>query len=166
MITTLRGRLAGIVCIMLALMLTGFGCSRKRAVAPAKKTPAAAEEYQTSTGGDPGSFYLVAKDQESNGTTVAIDRAVFKDTKGWVAIHANAGGAPGPVLGVSELLPAGETANLKVTLTKPLTKNATVYPMLHLEDNNNSTYDFPNGDAPAKAGQKVVVIPVKMEITK
>lgn len=162
----MKKRLAWIVCLMLALMLTGFACSRKRAAAPVKKTAAPAEEYPTSTGGDPGSFYLVAKDQESNGSSVTIDRAVFKETKGWVAIHANAGGAPGQVIGVSQLLPAGETGNLKVTLTKPLTKNDTVYPMLHLEDNNNSTYDFPNGDAPAKAGQKVVVIPVKMEITR
>jgi hypothetical protein len=36
--------------------------------------------------------------------------------------------------------------------------------MVHLEDNGNSTYDFPNGDAPAKASDQVVVVKVNVKV--
>ena len=113
--------------------------------------------------GDDASYSVEGADQTSNGKAVKVPEAYFKD-KGYIAIHADAGGAPGPVIGVSELIPAGEAENVRIKLTKPLKDSADVWPMIHLEDNGNSTYDFPNGDAPAKVGEKVVVVKVNVTV--
>jgi hypothetical protein len=89
----------------------------------------------------------------------------YLKAKGYIAIHSDQGGSPGPVLGVSGLLNAGELKDVRVKLTKPLTKSANVWPMIHLEDNGNTTYDFPNGDAPAPlAGGGVVTVKIRITV--
>ena len=114
--------------------------------------------------GDDAAYSLHAADQTSGGKTIKVPEAYFKDA-GYIAIHADAGGTPGPVIGVSDLLKAGERSDVKIKLTKPLTDTAKVWPMIHLEDNNNTTYDFPNGDAPAKtADGKVVTLAITVTV--
>ncbi|MBA3653928.1 MAG: hypothetical protein H0W70_07010 [Actinobacteria bacterium] len=112
--------------------------------------------------GDDASYSIHAADQEGKGKAIKLPRVYLKE-KGYVAVHADAGGAPGPVLGVSDLLEAGDHKKVRIKLEKPLTSAADVWPMIHVEDNNNSTYDFPNGDAPAKIGEQVAQ--VKMHVT-
>jgi hypothetical protein len=113
--------------------------------------------------GDEATYSLVAADQTSNGKAVKIPEAYLK-AKGYIAIHADAGGAPGPVLGASDLLDAGEVKNVRVKLKTPIDKSADVWPMIHIEDNGNTTYDFPNGDAPATVGGQVVMVKVRVTL--
>ncbi|MEX0945785.1 MAG: hypothetical protein WD064_00280, partial [Acidimicrobiia bacterium] len=63
---------------------------------------------------------IVAEDQRSDGTTVTV-ASVTLPSPGFIAIHGNADGAPGPVIGHSELLPAGTSTDVVVTLDLPLT---------------------------------------------
>jgi hypothetical protein len=114
--------------------------------------------------GDRLSSYLKASDQRGDGTSVVVDEAIFTGTEGWVVIHAAGRVGFGKVIGVSELLPAGTHTNIDVPLNEPLQSSGRVFPMLHLEDNNNGTYDFPNGDAPALSSNGIVVFPIRVEV--
>ena len=115
------------------------------------------------TVGDDASYSIHAANQTSNGKTVMVPEIYLKD-KGYLTIHADANGAPGPVLGVTGILSAGEHEDVKVKLDKPLSETADVWPMIHVEDNNNTTYDFPNGDQPAKVDDKVIVVKINVEV--
>ena len=113
--------------------------------------------------GDDATYSIEGADQTSNGKAIKVPEAYLKE-KGYIAIHSDQGGAPGPVIGVSDLLPAGEAKNVRIKLTKPLTASAAVWPMIHIEDNGNTTYDFPAGDNPAKANDQVVVVMVDVTL--
>jgi len=162
-----RKKLGVAVCLVAVLALGTAACgkSKKSSSSSGTTTTTAATAAAQVTKGDKSSFYLAATPQSGDGKTVKVDTATFTGTKGWVAIHSDAGGAPGPVIGVSKLLDAGTASDIVINLDKPLTATAKVFPMLHLEDNNNTTYDFPNGDAPAKVGADVVVLPIEITVS-
>ncbi len=115
------------------------------------------------TVGNAATYSIEAADQTSNGKAIKLPSVHTKD-KGYIAVHADAEGAPGPVIGVSELLEAGETEDVRIKLTDRLDDSASVWPMLHIEDNGNTTYDFPNGDAPAKVDNQVVVVKIAVTV--
>jgi len=148
-----------VLCLLAVVAVTG-ACGKKKSSSSTSTTAAAAAV----TKGDKSSYYLAAAPQSNDGKSVKIAEAVFTGSKGYVAIHSDANGAPGPVVGVSKLLDAGTSDDVVVTLSTPLTTTAKVWPMLHLDDNNNGTYDFPNGDAPAKVAGQVVVLPIEITV--
>ena len=113
--------------------------------------------------GNGATYSLHAANQTGNGKAIKTPEVYCQD-KCWLTIHADANGAPGPVLGTSEQLGAGEHENVRVKLDKPLKESAAVWPMVHLEDNNNTTYDFPNGDQPAQVDGKVVVAKINARV--
>jgi hypothetical protein len=143
-----------VAAVAACVALTASGCGKGKGVKVGEKHDV----------GDKASFFLEAADQTSNGKTVKVPEVYLKGSKGYVAIHANANGAPGPVIGVSDLIPEGETEDIKIKLKQPLKDTADVWPMVHLEDNGNSTYDFPNGDGPAKVNNSVVVVKVHVKV--
>jgi hypothetical protein len=114
------------------------------------------------TVGRDDSYSIHAANQKSNGKAVRIPE-IHLAKKGYVAVHADTNGSPGAVIGVSELLDAGTNEDVQVKLSKPLEETAAVWPMLHIEDNNNTSYDFPNGDQPAQVDGKVVVVKITVE---
>src|SRR5437763_574489 len=65
--------------------------------------------------GDPATFALTAADQTSNGKTVKVPVVYLKDTKGYAVIYGDSNGSPAAngILGVSELLPSGESKDVK-----------------------------------------------------
>lgn len=91
------------------------------------------------------------------GTTVTIP-AVSSDTAGWMVIHSENEGAPGPVLGYTAVT-AGENTDVVVELSaKGLTGK--LFAMLHVDAGVEGEYEFPGDDVPAKnADDKVVVKP-------
>ncbi|HHC07714.1 MAG TPA: hypothetical protein ENK55_03245, partial [Actinobacteria bacterium] len=62
-----------------------------------------------------GPAAVEADDQEGDGTAIVVAR-VELPAPGFIAVHADADGAPGPVIGHSDLLPAGESTDVVVTL--------------------------------------------------
>lgn len=88
-----------------------------------------------------GPSALTAEAQTSDGTSIVI-ASVTLPSPGFLAIHGDAGGSPGAVLGSSELLPAGESTDVTVTLDQPLTESGTLYPMVHIDVNGNGEYEF------------------------
>ncbi len=110
------------------------------------------------------SFYLRASDQFGDGTSVLIEEVVLTGTSGWIAIHSNGHGGPGEIIGVSDLLPPGTTGRVRITLNKVLESSDAVFPMLHMETNNNSTYDFPRADGPARINGELVMLLMQLYV--
>lgn len=117
------------------------------------------------TRGDRRSFFVSAIDQESDGATVLVREAVITGSAGWVVVHADDRGGPGTVIGISAQLPPGRSTDVPVALNIPLQGTTRVHPMLHLEDNNTITCEFPSADAPVKLRGKLVVSPIAVRVT-
>lgn len=88
-----------------------------------------------------GPATIAAQDQSGDGAAVVVD-SVALPTDGFVVIHADADGGPGPILGWSDLLPAGESTDVTVALNTPIAETATVHPMAHVDANSNGEYEF------------------------
>lgn len=110
---------------------------------------------------------IAADDQESNGVSIVIAR-VDLPAAGFIAVHIDDGGSPGPVIGVSDLLTEGTTNDVTVTLDEPLAADATVYPMAHIDTNGNGIYEFgtvSGVDGPGvTADGDVAVVPVNIGV--
>jgi hypothetical protein len=78
---------------------------------------------------------------------------------GFVVVHSDANGSPGPVLG-HVAIDEGTSTNVRVTLDTPLTTDATVWPMLHVDAGTAGTYEFPGADGPVSDASGVVVRPL------
>lgn len=88
---------------------------------------------------------VTASDQSPTDGAVVIDRVVAADP-GWIVIHADADGAPGPVIGQAPVI---EGNNLQVMVEIDLEQSTpTLYAMLHLDAGNIGDYEFPGEDAP------------------
>ncbi len=115
-----------------------------------------------------GPSALQADPQTSDGTTIVV-ASVELPAPGFIAVHADADGAPGPVIGHSDLLPAGTSTDVEVTLDTPLDGSATVWPMVHIDMDGDGVYTFmpPDNaiDVPGlTADGDVAVIPVEIEV--
>ena len=84
---------------------------------------------------------IVAEAQTSDGTTITVIR-VSLPSPGFIAVHSNADGGPGPVIGHSDLLEAGTSGDVTVTLDEPLTSSDTVFPMVHIDFDEDGVYEF------------------------
>lgn len=99
--------------------------------------------------------------QTSDGTTIVV-ASVTLPAPGFVVVHANADGGPGPVVGHSDLLPAGTSTDVVVALDTPLQATDLLFPMAHVDADADGVYDFSppddTTDAPAMtAGGDVAV---------
>ncbi len=97
------------------------------------------------------------------GTDALVINQALIDQPGWLAIHANNDGSPGPVIGTAPLRP-GVNANVDVALD-PAAAGDLVFPMLHYDTNNNGIYEFgtvEGADGPVFVGGNVVVGPLEL----
>ena len=88
-----------------------------------------------------GPSEIVFEDQVSDGTTIVV-ASVTMPSPGFIGVHGNADGAPGPVIGHSALLPAGTSTNVVIVLDEPLTETDLVWPMVHIDMDGNGVYEF------------------------
>ncbi len=96
-------------------------------------------------------------DQPIKDGTVTVARVVATEP-GWIVIHADKDGNPGPILGKTQVQ-AGENLNVVVAID---TANATprLHAMLHVDHGTAGTFEFPGGpDVPVKVEGKVVNVP-------
>lgn len=84
---------------------------------------------------------VVFEAQTSDGTSIVV-ASVTLPSPGFIAIHSNADGGPGPVIGHSDLLPAGTSTDVMVTLDEPLTQTDLLFPMAHIDFDQDGEYDF------------------------
>jgi hypothetical protein len=100
-----------------------------------------------------GTPSVVVNDQPIQGTTVTIEQVVSPGP-GWLVIHAQESGRPGPVLGFTHLR-AGTNNNVIVVIDASKATE-TVYAMLHQDIGAYGVYEFPGVDAPVAIDGRVV----------
>lgn len=98
-------------------------------------------------------------DQDISEGSINIPEAA-SDGAGWVVIHTQVDGAPGPVIGYAAVA-HGVSRDVAVSVD-PATATETLYAMLHVDAGTNGEYEFPGDDAPAKVNDQVVVKPFKV----
>jgi len=104
----------------------------------------------------------VLASNQAAGDIVAVESAVFTKP-GYIVIHQDAEGSPGPVIGNSDLL-SGSNQNVSVTLSRASLVGENLYAMLHF-DNGDGVYEFPGDDLPARDAEGNVVL-MKFSITE
>jgi hypothetical protein len=95
-----------------------------------------------------------------DGTTLTVDSALI-DVQGWLVIHDDNDGAPGPVLGQTPLV-AGLNSNIVVELSGDMMSD-TVFPMLHVDTGEAGVYEFgavEGADGPVQTDGAVVTGPL------
>lgn len=98
-----------------------------------------------------------ADDQFAADGTVTVAAAVM-DVAGWLVIHSEADGRPGPVLGQTQLQP-GLNTDVVVTLEGDATTN--LWPMLHVDTGEAGVYEFgtvEGADGPVALNGRVATV--------
>ncbi|RME44433.1 MAG: hypothetical protein D6791_13180 [Chloroflexi bacterium] len=87
-----------------------------------------------------------------NGTVTIAE--VVSDGPGWLVVHAQKDGKPGPVLGHSAV---SDGVNTNVVVKIDVSgATETLYAMLHTDAGTVGTYEFPGPDVPVKVEGKIV----------
>lgn len=142
--------------VLLACLAGLTACGGTDTSAPAGAPPAhgGAHAPAAATGS------LDAADQTTPGKFITIASVDLRagGSGGWIALHADADGKPGPVSYVISV-PAGLSSNVAISTPDGLTTGA-YWPMLHVDDGVIGTYEFgmrPDTDLPAKNGSDIVM---------
>ena len=101
---------------------------------------------------------VIVKSQQIRGSTVVIGE-VLSNGPGWLVIHANSKGAPGPVIGYAAV-PDGLTRDLSVKINASRA-TPVLYAMLHADVGVVGKYEFPGPDVPVMVDGKMVSPPFK-----
>ena len=102
---------------------------------------------------------LTVSSQALAGDEIIID-SLYLDNSGYLVIHKDADGKPGPVIGHSDLL-SGEKSNFKVSIDASQA-GTKVFAMLHYDDDNDGVYGFPDEDKPVTLEGNVIVKPISL----
>ena len=120
----------------------------------AQGTPAAPTVEPLPTAGLTPS--VTVGDQDASAGTVTIEQVVATEP-GWLAIHTTRNGAPGPVIGQSQVS-VGSNENLEVEIDLAQATGQ-LFAMLHLDAGEVGEYEFPGADVPVTAGDQLVNVP-------
>ncbi|WP_029036097.1 DUF7282 domain-containing protein [Salinimicrobium xinjiangense] len=79
--------------------------------------------------------------------TITVDNVVLAEA-GWIVVHANNDGAPGEVVGISEVLTAGNHDDVTITFNDSAEVNVgdMLWIMLHSDTGVAGEYEFDGGD--------------------
>jgi plastocyanin len=94
-------------------------------------------------------------DQGIRNGTVTVDR-VYNPGPGWIVIHADDDGSPGPVIGYSPVMEVGQDVTVDIEVN-----NATerLHAMLHRDVGTVGEYEFPGDDQPVFVEDEIVNVP-------
>lgn len=161
---------AGVLLASLAACGSSDAGTASPAASPTTSPTESATEAPTSGAPAPDAEVtgsLTADEQDSDGTTVTVSAVDLEGVdQGWIAVHSDADGKPGPVIGTAQVQ-QGESSDVVVTLDEAVTTGA-VFPMLHVDDNEIGTYEFPQvdgADLPVMADGEVVVTKVMLNVS-
>ncbi len=104
---------------------------------------------------------ITVSDQDAASGTVTID-SVTSAQLGWMVIHAEADGGPGPVIGYAQVQ-EGENPNVAVDIDLDSATDK-LFAMLHIDAGTAGAYEFPGDDVPAKVDDSVVVKPFNVTL--
>jgi hypothetical protein len=105
---------------------------------------------------------IVAFDQQPIENTVIVAAAILAEG-GWLVVHADASGQPGPVLGQAPLVPGTNPAVIVPLLAEGQTP--VLWPMLHFDTNELGAYEFgqvEGADAPVAINEQIAMRPINL----
>jgi hypothetical protein len=102
---------------------------------------------------------VTVEEQEVENGTVTVQQVVI-DQQGWVVIHAQENGAPGPVIGYSQVT-QGEHTDVTVEIDERQATD-TLHAMLHIDAGEPGVFEFPGADSPLTVNGRVVVEPFQV----
>jgi plastocyanin len=148
-----KGKLLGILLIV----VLGLAACQPMTAEPTEVPPTEAmeEAEPTEEEHDLGMVPSVTVEDQTVQNGQVIVASAVSDGPGWVVIHAEQDGAPGPVVGQAALVD-GENTDIAVDID-PEAATTTLYAMLHTDSGEEGTYDFPDGDPPVEVDGKIVV---------
>ncbi len=144
----------------------GVGMSGTVVVEAASESSPASSESAESSGGSSSAEVtgsLTVADQTGDGTSVRVASVTIEGSDGFVVVHSDQDGGPGPVLGHAAIS-EGTTTALDVPMNTPLDADQTVWPMLHFDAGTAGTYEFPGADGPVVVDGNVVVKPLAFTV--
>jgi hypothetical protein len=97
-------------------------------------------------------------DQDIADGSITVSQADVEGP-GWVVIHNQIDGAPGPVIGYAALS-QGMNADVEVSVNPADATDR--YAMLHVDAGTSGTYEFPGEDVPVSVGDQMMVKPFKV----
>lgn len=103
---------------------------------------------------------VTVSDQDVENGTVTIDSVVAAGP-GWIVIHADQNGSPGPDIGFSPV-EEGENTDVVVELDEAQVTDR-LYAMLHDDLGVVGTYEFPGADLPVQVNGQVVTEPFDVQ---
>lgn len=104
---------------------------------------------------------VVVEDQDVSAGSVIIED-VHAAQAGWLVIHINQDGAPGPIIGFASVN-EGENHDVEVEIDlEQATED--LFAMLHIDAGVRGEYEFPGDDVPAKNGDAIVNVPFKVSL--
>lgn len=156
---------AVIVLVISTLVLAACGAQPTAVPAPTQAPPTAAP-LPTQAPAEGGGYSYGSTESPSAASVMVSDQAIAEgsvtiqeariDRPGWVVIHVEADGKPGPVIGYAAI-PAGTSTNIKVSVDASKATPA-LFAMLHYDEGASGTYEFPGADVPVKAGAQIVMM--------
>ena len=141
---------------------TAAAATATTAAAGSATTAAAGGSATTAAAGAAVTGSLDAADQTSDGTELTVKSVSINGAAGFIAIHQDADGAPGPVVG-HVAIPEGDSSNVVVKLDSKVATGA-FWPMLHLDAGTIGTYEFPGPDGPVKSGSDIVMKKITLTV--
>lgn len=158
-------RWAGALALAVALVAAGCGDDDDGDDGATAVNDAGEEVDDTAPSSEPATATgtLTAADQSGDGSEVTVADVSIDGAPGWVAVHSDVDGAPGPVLGTAAI-DEGSSTDVVITLDEPLAATTPLWPMLHVDDNAVGEYEFPaveGADLPVTEDGA----PVMMQIT-
>ena len=100
-------------------------------------------------------------DQDFVDGTVTMTN-VTSNGQGWIVIHTEKDGGPGPIIGYS-MVSDGSNADVVVEIDESQATDR-LFAMLHTDAGELGTYEFPGDDAPVKVDDAVVVKPFSVTV--
>ncbi len=97
-------------------------------------------------------------DQEILDSSVTID-LVSSPGPGWIVIHADQDGAPGPVIGYAPVIDMEEDVVVEIDVANA---TGTLHAMLHEDAGTVGEYEFPGPDQPVLREGEVVNVPFQI----
>jgi hypothetical protein len=102
---------------------------------------------------------ITVEDQDVENGNVTIQQVVAEE-QGWIVIHAEEDGEPGPVIGYTQVA-AGENSNVVVEIDQEQATE-TLYAMLHIDAGQIGEFEFPGPDAPVMENGEPVTEPFEV----
>jgi hypothetical protein len=127
--------------VTIAAVLLAGACAYESSGTTTTTAPLPGEEPVATSPAD-----IVAVDQRSEGSSVLVDTLSMPDA-GWVVARLDAGGSPGELVGISELVSKGVSTGVPVPFLVPIAETTTVHLTVHIDVDSDGEFLYDAPDA-------------------